>query len=420
MKNSDDNISHLKHQSYTLLLITLSFLITLITSCTFGSQKHFTTTLNPVPTHFSEKGIILGNMQTEKYLPLLLGKKIAIVGNQTSIIKKTHLVDSLLKLGVDIKIVFAPEHGFRGMADNGEHISNETDSKTGLKIISLFGKNSKPTTEQLKDIDIVVYDIQDVGTRFYTYISTLHFVMEACAENKKKLIILDRPNPNGHYIDGPVLEKELSSFVGMHPVPIVYGMTIGEYAQMINGEKWLNNGVNCDVTIIPCENYTHQTFYSVPIPPSPNLKSDRSIAYYPSLCLFEGTTVSMGRGTDRPFEIYGHPKFDSTGFSFTPSPRTGSKNPPFSNQLCHGIDYSKEMNFPMSQIDLKPLIIAKKLLRNRDEFINSPSFFNRLAGNKLLKSQIETDVSEEKIRESWKMGLENFKSIRAKYLIYPD
>lgn len=401
-----------------MLWITLVFFYTLISSCTLGSPKNLEDSIKSLDKSTSISPIILGNSQIEKYLPLIKGKNIAIVGNQTSVLNNTHLIDSLLSLGVTIKVVFAPEHGFRGEADNGEHITNETDKKTGLKIISLYGNNSKPTSESLKNIDLVIYDIQDVGVRFYTYISTLHYVMEACAENGKKLLILDRPNPNGHYIDGPILQKEFSSFVGMHPVPVVYGMTVGEYAQMINGEKWLKNGIQCDITIIECKNYSHSSFYSVPIPPSPNLKTDLAIALYPSLCFFEGTSISMGRGTDRPFEIYGHPRFDSTSFSFTPSPRIGSKNPPFWNQFCYGVDCVKENTFPMYSIDLRPLINAKKLLGNRDKYINSPSFFNKLAGDNVLIKQIENDVSEEEIRNSWRKGLDDFKLVRSKYLLY--
>ncbi len=416
MKNSLDNSNQFRFQRYIMLWITLIFLNTLISSCSFGSPKNLADTIKPVNN--SKSALLLGNAQTDKYIPLLQGKKVAVIGNQTSMIDNTHLIDSLLNLGIDIKLVFAPEHGFRGQADNGEHISNETDKKTGLKIISLYGNNSKPTSEQLKDIDLIIYDIQDVGVRFYTYISTLHYVMEACAENGKKLLVLDRPNPNGHYIDGPVLQKEFSSFVGMHTVPVVYGMTVGEYSQMINGEKWLKNDIQCDLEIIPCQNYTHNTFYSVPIAPSPNLKTDAAIALYASLCFFEGTTISMGRGTDRPFEIYGHPKFDSTSFSFTPTPRIGSKSPPFMNQFCFGVDCKLENSFPMYSIDLRPLMNAKKLLNNRDQYINSPNFFNKLAGNSTLKQQIENNIPEEEIRNSWKNDLEAFKLIRSKYVIY--
>ena len=398
----------------------MCFFCFLISSCSFGATKSTSDSIKHPLKPLKIATITLGNEQTDKYVTSLLNKRIAIVGNQTSVIGKTHLVDSLLALGIQVKKVFAPEHGFRGVADNGEHVSNETDKKSGLRIISLYGSNSKPTAEQLADVDIVVYDIQDVGARFYTYISTLHYVMEACAENNKKLIVLDRPNPNGHYLDGPILEPEYASFVGMHPVPIVYAMTIGEYAAMINGEKWLKNGVSCSLEIIPCLNYSHDTFYSIPIPPSPNLQTDKSIAFYPSLCLFEGTTISVGRGTERPFEIFGHPKFSKTSFTFTPTPRLGSKNPPFLNQLCKGIDLSGELNTPLYQLDISILLRAKKLLANRDVFINSPSFFNKLAGNSKLKNQIEKNASEKEIRKSWQPGLDEFKIKRAKYLIYPD
>ncbi|MBM3453148.1 MAG: DUF1343 domain-containing protein [Bacteroidetes bacterium] len=418
MKNSFDKTNKFGFQSYTMLWITMIFLNTLISSCSFGAPKIIFDSINAKNKSITNSSVILGNAQTDEYLHLLTDKNIAIVGNQTSLINKTHLIDSLLSLGVKVKLVFAPEHGFRGVADNGEHINNEIDIKTGLKIVSLYGNNSKPSEEYLKNIDLVIYDIQDVGVRFYTYLSTLHYVMEACAENGKKLLILDRPNPNGHYIDGPVLKKEFSSFVGMHPVPVVYGMTVGEYAQMINGEKWLENEIQCDITIVRCKNYSHSIFYSLPIAPSPNLKTDAAVALYPSLCFFEGTSISMGRGTDRPFEIYGHPKFDSTSFSFTPTPRIGSKTPPLMNQFCYGIDCVKENIFPLYSLDLRPLINAKKLLNNRDTYINSPSFFNKLAGNALLKQQIENDLSEEEIRASWKNDLESFKIIRAKYLLY--
>ena len=398
----------------------MCFLFILISSCSFGATKSPSDTIHSRIRVLKSAQITLGNQQTEMYLPLLENKRVAVVGNQTSIIGKTHLVDTLLALGIQVKKVFAPEHGFRGVADNGEHVSNETDKKSGLRIISLYGSNSKPTAEQLADIDVVIYDIQDVGARFYTYISTLHYVMEACAENNKKLIVLDKPNPNGHYIDGPILQPEFSSFVGMHPVPIVYGMTIGEYALMINGEKWLKDSVNCALVVIPCKNYTHDTFYSLPVAPSPNLQTDKSIAFYPSLCLFEGTSISVGRGTERPFELFGHPKFTKTGFNFTPTPRLGSKNPPFMNQLCHGVDVSKELKTPLFELDIDVLFQAKKHLGNRAVFINSPSFFNKLAGNSTLKNQLEKNVSVKEIRKSWQPGLDSFKKMRANYLLYPD
>lgn len=286
--------------------------------------------------------ILTGADQTELWLPLIKGKYISCVVNQTSVIGKTHLVDSILSTGVNVVNIFAPEHGFRGTEDAGATILNSKDTKTGLQVISLYGSNKKPQWNDIADAEIIIFDIQDVGARFYTYISTLHYVMEACAENKKQLIILDRPNPNGFYVDGPVLEKEFSSFVGMHPVPIVHGMTIGEYAQMINGEKWLANGVQCDLIVIPCKNYDHKKYYEVKIPPSPNLKSMKAIYLYPSLCLFEGTNVSVGRGTDNPFELFGSPYLENyfkNNITFTPITKPGSKTPPFMNQQCYGFDY---------------------------------------------------------------------------------
>ncbi len=273
--------------------------------------------------------------QTEKYLPLLKGKNIALVVNQTSVIQNTHLVDSLLSHKLRIKTIFAPEHGFRGEADAGAHVANGIDKKTNLPIISLYGNNKKPTSAQLKGIDLIIFDIQDVGARFYTYISTMHYVMEACAENGIPLLILDRPNPNGMYVDGPVLDMKFQSFVGMHPIPVLHGLTVAELAKMINGEKWLKDSAQCELVNITCENYTHQTTYSLPIKPSPNLPNDQAIALYPSLCFFEGTIVSVGRGTEMPFQLYGHPSW-KTAYSFTPISTAGASSPPYQNQRCYG------------------------------------------------------------------------------------
>jgi uncharacterized protein YbbC (DUF1343 family) len=361
-----------------------------------------------------------GAARTSLYLQLLKGKNVAIIGNQTSIIEKRkknqkekHLVDSLLSLGINIKKVFAPEHGFRGKADAGEIIKDGVDSRTNLPIISLYGNNKKPSKEQLKSIDIVVFDIQDVGARFYTYISTLHYVMEACAELNIKLIILDRPNPNSHYIDGPVLEIAHKSFVGMHKVPVVYGMTIGEYGKMINGEKWLKNGVQCGLSVIPLENYTHQTAYSLPVKPSPNLPNNKSINLYPSLCFFEGTTISAGRGTEIQFQIYGSPFLARSQFSFTPQANEGAKYPKYKNELCFGEDLRTTKK--LSELDISFLINAYKQNSSK-EFFNT--FFTKLAGTKKLQQQIEQGLSKEEIRKSWEKGLEEFKLIRKKYLIY--
>lgn len=363
----------------------------------------------------------VGAERTEAYLPLLKDKRVAIVGNQTSLVKNAHLVDTLLALGVNIKKVFSPEHGFRGEADAGEHLKTYKDKKTGLKIISLYGKSYKPDSTSLKDIDVVIYDIQDVGVRFYTYISTMHYIMEACAESGKKMIVLDRPNPNGHYIDGPVMEEKQKSFVGMHPVPIVYGMTAGEYAQMINGEKWLKNKVQCDLTVIPVEGYTHQTAYELPVKPSPNIANMRAVYLYPSLGLFEGTIVSVGRGTDHPFQLIGHPWMKNTDFTFKPRSTSGAKNPPYKDTLCYGYDlrvHADSMIRSNRKLDLSYLLSTYRNTPQGKKYFNN--YFNRLAGNSTLKQQVLDNVSEEEIRKSWQPAIQAFTAIRAKYLIYPD
>ena len=361
--------------------------------------------------------VSVGAEQTIDYLPLLKDKKVGIVGNQSSLIGQTHLVDSLLSLKVNVAKVFSPEHGFRGDADAGEHVSSEKDSKTGLPIVSLYGKNKKPTQDQLKGLEIVIFDIQDVGVRFYTYISTLHYVMEACAEANIPLIVLDRPNPNGHYVDGPVLDMKYKSFVGMHPVPIVYGMTIGEYGKLINGEKWLEKNLNCDLTVIPCKNYDHDTPYSLPVPPSPNLRSDVSIQLYPSLCILEATTVTVGRGTDGPFEYYGHPDFPKMDFEFTPKSGLGSKNPKYKGVKCNGYNLNDSDHFRATRFDLSFLLNANELLKGKT-FVDRTRMFNLLSGNGVLVQQLKEGKSEEEIRKSWQGKLDAFKSIRAKYLIY--
>jgi uncharacterized protein YbbC (DUF1343 family) len=351
------------------------------------------------------------------YLPLLKNKKIGIVTNQTGILtNKTHLVDFLLEQKIDIQKIFAPEHGFRGTADAGEHVVDGKDTKTGLPIISLYGSNKKPKPEQLAGIDVLVFDLQDVGARFYTYISSLHYIMEACAENNIPLIVLDRPNPNGGIVDGPVLEKENSSFVGMHTIPALHGMTIGEYAKMINGEKWLTNGVQCKVTVIPCLNYKRTMFYHLPAKPSPNLPNDQAINLYPSLCFFEGTNVSVGRGTEKQFQIYGSPFLPKSTFSFIPIPNFGSKEPPFKNQTCYGEDLSAIAK--VHQLELKWLIKAYQTTTDKSKFFTD--FFTKLAGTKKLQQQIESGVSETEIRKSWQKGIEDFRSMRKKYLIYGE
>jgi len=356
----------------------------------------------------------------EKYLPLLKGKRIGIVTNQTGIItvngKTENIVDFLVSQKTDLKKIFAPEHGFRGTADAGEHIKDGKDTKTGLPIISLYGNNKKPKPEQLAGIDVLVFDLQDVGARFYTYISSLHYIMEACAENNISLIILDRPNPNGGIIDGPVLEKEHTSFIGMHPIPTLHGMTIGEYGQMINGEKWLKNGVQCKLTVISCTDYNRAMPYSLPVKPSPNLPNDQAINLYASLCFFEGTNVSMGRGTSKQFQLYGSPYLPKTGFSFTPEPNEGAKDPQYKGVLCYGEDLSKAPH--VTRIELKWLIKAYNTTEDKSKFFIP--FFTKLAGTKVLQQQIEAGKTQWEIRKSWETGLEQFKTMRKKYLIYAE
>lgn len=366
----------------------------------------------------SIQDIVVGANQYEKYIPLLKDKQIAVVANQTSVINETvHLVDYLnTKFPNQLNKVFAPEHGFRGKADAGEHIKNGIDKKTNLPIISLYGKNKKPTKEQLKGIDIVVFDIQDVGVRFYTYISTLHYIMEACAENNIKLIVLDRPNPNAHYIDGPLLEIEHKSFVGMHPVPLVYGMTIGEYAQMINGEKWLKNSIQCDLLVVSLKNYTHQTPYHLSIKPSPNLPNDKSINLYPSLAFFEGTNVSCGRGTEMQFQVFGSPFLPKKyfPFEFTPQPNFGAKYPKHKDKVCNGMDLRNTKQ--LSRLNLEWLIESFISTTDKKTFFNP--FFTKLAGTKKLQQQIESRYTYREIRKDWLRDLASFKKIRSRYLIY--
>lgn len=369
----------------------------------------------------SEKNIILGADNASKYLPLLKSKKVGVVTNQTGILSNgQHLVDFLLEQKVQVTKIFAPEHGFRGTADAGELIKDGKDSKTGLPIISLYGNNKKPKPEQLEGIDVMIFDIQDVGARFYTYISTLHYVMEACAEQNIPLLVLDRPNPNIDIVDGPILEEEFKSFVGMHKIPVLHGMTIGEYAKMINGEKWLDpstesgRGIQCKLTVIPCENYTRTMSYSLPVKPSPNLPNDQAINLYASLCFFEGTTISVGRGTEKQFQIYGAPFLPKNTFSFIPKPNEGAKDPLYNGKECFGEDLTTIGK--VNRLELKWLIKTYNETQDKSKFFNS--FFTKLAGTKKLQQQIENGVSEKEIRASWQEGLEKFKEMRKKYLIY--
>mgnify|MGYP001627361376 CR=1 FL=1 len=371
---------------------------------------------------YMQAQITPGADQLSKYLPLLAQKRVGLIVNQTSVVGKTHLLDTLLALKVDVKKVFAPEHGFRGDFSAGATVKDAKDIKTGLPIISLYGKNKKPSKEMLADIDILIFDIQDVGVRFYTYISTMHYAMEACAEQKKTLLILDRPNPNGFYIDGPILEKEFTSFVGMHPIPLVHGLTVGELAQMINGEKWLDKGKKCNIKIIPVANYTHNNLYKLPVAPSPNLPTMESVYLYPSLGLFEGTDVSVGRGTDYPFEIIGRPDFIAGNYDFTPRSIPGkAEDPPHKDKACKGFkltNFADEHIVLSRQVYLYWLEGFYKASENKEKFFTP--FFDKLAGTDKLRKALQEGKTPDQIRASWQPSLENYKKMRAKYLLYKD
>ncbi len=395
---------------------TVLFSFLLMVSCGSSFKKQETKDKKKeVATENPTSEIKTGDENIQAYLPILKNKKVGIVTNQTGIVSdKTHIVDFLLEEKVLLQKIFAPEHGFRGTADAGEHVVDGKDTKTGLPIISLYGDNKKPKPEQLEGIEILIFDLQDVGARFYTYISSLHYVMEACAENNIQLIVLDRPNPNGAIVDGPILEKEYTSFVGMHPIPLLHGMTIGEYAKMINGEKWLKDGIQCNLIVIPCLNYNRNMAYSLPVKPSPNLPNDQAINLYASLCLFEGTNVSSGRGTEKQFQIYGSPFLPKSNFSFTPISNFGSKDPMNKDQLCYGEDLTTIPK--VTKLELKWLIKAYNETFDKSKFFNP--FFTKLAGTKKLQQQIETGTLESEIRKSWEKGLADFKEMRRKYLIY--
>jgi uncharacterized protein YbbC (DUF1343 family) len=360
-----------------------------------------------------------GANQIDQYRHMIEGKSVAVVANQTSMVGNTHLVDFLLKSGIDIKAIFAPEHGFRDLADAGENIEDGKDPETGIPLTSLYGGHLKPTLEDLRGIDVVLFDIQDVGVRFYTYISTLHYLLEACAENNVKCIVLDRPNPNGFYFDGNIADTSHRSFVGIDPVPIVHGMTVGEYARMLNGEGWLKNGVKCDLTVIKCKDYTHKTYYELPVKPSPNLPNQTSIYLYPSICFFEGTNISLGRGTSFPFQVYGSPKLPDKGFSFTPESVPGAKNPPLLGEKCFGTDLRnaiKDKLVPASNVNLKWVIDAYRNYPEKDKFFTP--YFDVLASGPTIREQIQKGMTAEEIRATWKDGLERFSKIREKYLLY--
>ena len=380
----------------------------------------------------AQKNILPGAYQTSTYLPLLKNKRVGLFTNQTAIVGKTHLIDTLLKAGIHIQKVFTPEHGLRGTADAGEKVNDALDEKTGILIVSLYGKKNAPAKEDLEDVDILIFDVQDVGTRFYTYINSLQYFMESAMANNKPLLVLDRPNPNGHFVDGPILETPYISGVGKQPIPIVYGMTMGEYALMLRGEKWMkmdsskgNQNANWSLRIIRNKNYTHQSMYTLPIAPSPNLPDMASILWYPTTCLVEGTVMSEGRGTAHAFAYIGHPSITNKSFSFTPNPRVGAMSSKLYSQECYGWDLTKQTP-PKDKIDLALIIEMYKSFPQKDSFFLAPKtkeptayFFNKLAGNSNLMQQLKDGVSEADIRKTWEPGLNAFKKIRKKYLLYP-
>lgn len=419
-------------------LFFLLSVVSMQTQCSAQKQK---TTVKNKSKEQNSSSIIPAADQLHEYLPMLKGKKVALLVNHTSTVGKTHLIDTLTKLGVGIKVIFGPEHGFRGDAPDGAKIETTVDKKTGIPVVSLYGKKNKPSPADLQDVDVMVYDIQDVGTRFYTFISSMQYFMEAALENNIPLIILDRPNPNGFYVDGPVLDPKFKSFVGMQPVPVVYGMTIGEYANMILQEGWLAEAANAaydnlkrvrymegakyfKLIVIPVVNYTHKSKYVLPVNPSPNLPDIQSVYWYGSTCFFEGTSFSEGRGTPKPFQYIGHPLMPKTMFSFTPVSTSGAPNPKHKGKVCYGYNLSgtpdqvlKSVN---NKVQIKYLLEAYKIFPDKDSFFNKPSSLNRLAGTDELMKQIIAGKTEAEIRHSWEPKLSAFKTIRKRYLMYPD
>ena len=361
-----------------------------------------------------------GAEQTGRYLPLLEGRRVGIMTNHTGTVGRTHLVDTLRSLGVDIRVVFAPEHGFRGQADAGESVASYRDRKTGIDVVSVYGSTKRPPDSIMQRLDVLLFDIQDVGLRYYTYLSSMHYLMEACAANGKQLIVLDRPNPNGFYVDGPVLEAKHRSFVGMHPIPVVHGMTLGELARMIDGEGWLRDGLRCKLTVIPCRGYTHRSRYRLPTAPSPNLPNMRAVYLYPSLCFFEGTPVSLGRGTDFPFQAYGHPELQGD-FSFTPRSNAGAKNPPLKDKLCHGVDLRtspSDERIWEREVDLGYVIDCYRQLNLGEKFFTP--MFDRLIGTDYVRQMILQGAGADRIKARWADDVERFKQTRKPYLLYEE
>ena len=436
------------------LLVVIGFLSVMVSSAQKHAKRADKTNADKHRAILNNDRLILpGAYQTKEYLPLLTGKRVGIFANNTATIGKTHLADTLQKLGVNIVKIFGPEHGFRGTADAGEKVDTYTDQQTGIPVISLYGKKRKPSAEDLADVDILLFDIQDVGVRFYTYISSLQEFMESAIKFKKPLIILDRPDPNGFYVDGPVLDTAFKSFVGMQPVPVVYGMTIGEYAYYLTGENLLNKDAiassseekknvqkmtsadasSFNMTVIKCANYTHSSKYILPVKPSPNLPEAGSVYWYSSTCFFEGTVLSEGRGTDKPFEVFGHPSLPKNLYAFTPVANAGAGDPKLKNQLCYGWNLSGTNKKILQKIDnkiqIKYLLEAYKLFPDKENFFIKPKkadakssdyHFNRLAGNEELMQQIIDGKTEKEIRASWQPKMAAFKKIRKKYLLYPD
>lgn len=386
------------------------------TGCSTGAGHKAGSPANKTITPAQPAQVVTGAEQLDILLSELKGKKIALVVNYTATVGKTHLADTLKSLGLTIKKIMSPEHGFRGNAAAGEHVKDGIDTRTGLPVVSLYGKDRKPTAAQLADVDVVVFDIQDVGVRFFTYVGTLHYVMEACAENGKKVFVLDRPNPNGSYIDGPIMQAEFKSFIGMHPVPVVHGLTVGEYAQMINGEGWLEGKKKCELRVITMKNWKHSDEYVLPLKPSPNLPNQQAVLLYPSICFFEGTALSLGRGTQIPFQVIGHPDLKNQPFEFTPVDIPGmAVDPPLENQLCHGLDLR---NVPVpKKVDLHYLIDMYKLFPDKEKFF--VDHFGRWAGSADLARQIKKGMTEEQIRATWQKDLDAFREKRKAYLLYP-